>query len=76
MNALMYALQLLQALPQLIQAGVEVTGLITKARDALQSMSDEARAPTPDEWQALDDEIAKLRGELHQGEGDTTGTSG
>lgn len=74
MNALAYALQLLTALPQLIQAGVEITGLVTKAKDALQSMSDEARAPTPDEWQALDDEIAKLRGELHAG--DTTGTSG
>lgn len=74
MNALAYALQLLTALPQLIQAGVEVTALVNKARDNLQSMSDEARAPTPDEWQELDDEIAKLRGELH--DGDTIGTDG
>lgn len=75
MTALAYMLQLLTALPQLVQAGVEITGLVTKARGALQSMSDENRGPTAQEWADLDAEIKRLRGDLHAGE-DTTGTDG
>jgi hypothetical protein len=65
MTALEYALQVLNALPQLIAAGVEITAMATQARDRLQAMKDENREPTPAEWNELNDEIARLRGQLH-----------
>jgi hypothetical protein len=65
MSALAYALQLLAALPQLIQAGADVMQMITEAKDRLQNMQDEGRDPTPAEWDDLNARIATLRGELH-----------
>ncbi|MCC2632126.1 MAG: hypothetical protein K0S48_12 [Ramlibacter sp.] len=67
MTAVAYALQLMTALPQLIQAGVEVTKMVTSASEALQRMEAEGRDPTPAEWATLNAEITRLRGELHAG---------
>jgi hypothetical protein len=65
MSALAYALQLLTALPQLIQAGADVMDMITEAQERLQNMQDEGRDPTPGEWDDLNARIDDLRGELH-----------
>ena len=65
MTALAYALHILTALPGLIQAGVEVHGIVTKYRDRLAEMQAEGRDPTPHEWDELNAEIDRLRGELH-----------
>lgn len=66
-EALQFAMQLLAALPQLIQAGSDVATLVTRSREQLQTMADEGRAPTAEEWDALNAEIDRLRGELHGG---------
>jgi hypothetical protein len=61
MNALAYALQLLQALPALIQAGQDASDLIARVKE----MHDQGRDPTPGEWDDLNARIAPLRGDLH-----------
>ena len=62
--ALAFALQALSALPNLIQAGIDVALMIQHATLALQSMHEEGRDPTADEWAALhastDDALARL----------------
>lgn len=68
MNAIAYALQLLNALPQLIQAGHDVAALIQETRDRLQNMADENRDPTPGEWDELNAQIDLKRGKLHSDE--------
>lgn len=73
MTALAYALQLLTALPGLIAAGVEVTQTIERARDKIALFKIEGRDPTPEEWDELDAEVKRLRGELHAGESGTAG---
>jgi hypothetical protein len=62
-----YALQLLSALPGLIQAGVEITSTVTSATQKLEELDAQGRDPTPAEWLELNQRIAKLRGELHAG---------
>jgi hypothetical protein len=62
-----YALQLLSALPSLIQAGVEITSTVTSATQKLAELNAQGRDPTPEEWAELNGRIAKLRGELHAG---------
>lgn len=64
-SALAYALQLLTAVPQLIQAGTEVVAMVNKGRDKVAAFEAEKRDPTAAEWQELNDEISRLRGELH-----------
>lgn len=68
MNAIAYALQLLNALPALIQAGHDVSELITDTRDRLKNMETEGRDPTPGEWDDLNARIGLLRGDLHSDE--------
>jgi len=60
-SALDFALQLLQQLPGLIQAGVEVMDLV----HGVQEMRDQDRAPTAAEWDALNERIRSLQGRLH-----------
>ncbi|MGQ0742584.1 MAG: hypothetical protein ACT4OG_09900 [Alphaproteobacteria bacterium] len=50
----------LEALPGLIQAGVEVVTLITSTVAQVKSMIAENRDPTPAEWDALHAKIAAL----------------
>lgn len=63
--ALLFATQVLGALPQLIQDGQEVAGLVTTANTALKAMQDEKRDPTPAEWDAVNAHLRELQGELH-----------
>lgn len=65
MQALMYAIQVLQALPTLIAAGQSVVTLVEQTNARLRVMQDERRDPTPEEWAELNATIARLRGELH-----------
>lgn len=69
MGALPFAVQLLTALPGLIQAGMNVTTLIGDSTTKLKAMHDENRDPTPEEWSALNAQIKALRGELHAEDG-------
>lgn len=66
-TAIMYALQILQAVPSLIAAGKSVTALVTDGAAAVKSMQAENRDPTPAEWATLDAQIKALRDELHTG---------
>lgn len=66
MNALAMALQLLNALPPLIAAGIEVKGLIEDQAAKLKVMADEGRDPTQQEWDDMNAKIGELRAELHK----------
>ncbi len=63
-NALAYALQLLQALPGLIQAGQDASDLIAHVKE----MHDQGRDPSPGEWDDLNARIGLQRGDLHSDE--------
>jgi len=63
-----YALQFLNAVPQLIAAGQNVMNLVNHATTALQNMQAENRGPTAEEWAALDAQTDALRAKLHEGE--------
>jgi len=64
-TAIAYALQLLNALPQLVQAGIDITAAVSSAKSKLELMQSENRNPTEAEWQELNDSISALRKELH-----------
>jgi hypothetical protein len=63
--ALLYAMQILQQIPQLIAAGVDVMSTVNQGTSALQLMLAEKRDPTADEWAQLDARIDALRAKLH-----------
>jgi branched-subunit amino acid aminotransferase/4-amino-4-deoxychorismate lyase len=63
---LLLAIQLLQTLPTLLEAGASVTALIEKHTARLQDMATTGRKPTDQEWDELNAEIEALRAELHQ----------
>ncbi len=63
--AIMYALQILEAIPSLIAAGKSVTALVTDGTKAVKAMQAEKRAPSQAEWDALNAQIKALRDELH-----------
>ena len=66
MNAtLVYAIQLLSALPQVIAAGGSILQMVTDGNARLQAMAAENRNPTAEEWLALNTEIVALRSQLH-----------
>lgn len=65
MTAIAMALQLLNILPSLISAGIEVKGLIEEHSGKLQTMADEGRDPTEEEWESMNAQIAALRAQLH-----------
>jgi hypothetical protein len=58
------ALAVLQALPQLIQAGQDVTGLIETAVTVITQAQANGTDPTPDQWAALDASIKQLRSQI------------
>lgn len=60
-----FALTLLQELPGLIKAGVDVTRMVTEGTQKLHQFDTEGRNPTAAEWDSLNAEIRRLRGELH-----------
>ncbi len=61
MTALAYALQLLNSLPGLIEAGVDVYDMVTQANADLKKMQAEGRDPNADEWATLNAAIEDLR---------------
>lgn len=65
LSALLYALNALEAIPQLIAAGANVVQLATDTADAVKRMQAERRDPTADEWAAQAATIATLRARLH-----------
>jgi len=62
---LQMALQLLAALPDLVQAGVDIRGLVEHHNTRLTKMADEGRNPTAGEWDDLNRQITSLRAILH-----------
>lgn len=64
---LLMALQLINSLPPLIAAGIEVKDLIEEQGAKLQDMANTGRKPTDQEWDDLNDKIDALRALLHQG---------
>lgn len=63
--AIAYALQLLAALPSLIEAGVNVRNMIEKGRERIAAMQAEGRDPTDEEWAELNAEIEALNRRLN-----------
>ena len=64
-TALLYVLQLLNAIPSLIASGQSVMTLINHGTVALQNMVAEKRDPSPAEWADLNTLIDGLRTQLH-----------
>lgn len=64
-QALMFAMQVLEAIPTLIAAGQSVVTLVTQTNERLKAMQAENRNPNPQEWADLNATIAALRSELH-----------
>jgi hypothetical protein len=65
MGSLAFAINLLSSLPVLIQAGTDITKLVTDSTDKLKMFESEKRDPTEAEWKELNDRIKALRDELH-----------
>ena len=65
MPALAYALQIMTALPALLQAGLDVKDLIESTRDRMKEMHDENRDPNDADWAELNEKIDALRAQLH-----------
>jgi len=65
MPALAYAIQLMSALPALVQAGKDISSLVTDGTKALESMQKDKRDPTVAEWNDLNNRIMALRNQLH-----------
>lgn len=64
-TTLVYAMQLLGILPQLIGAGIEIKTMIESHNSKLDLMVEEKRDPTEEEWIALNTTITQLRVQLH-----------
>lgn len=67
-GAVAIALEVLQALPALLQAGVQVEGFINNAASLVGTLQTENREPTQAEWDAI-------RAERHALEQQATGQS-
>lgn len=65
MGALTLAITALETLPTLISASEQVLALISSTTSALKAMQAENRDPTDAEWQAMHDQIAAIRAQLH-----------
>lgn len=61
MGTLTLATTILQALPGLIQAGLDVVALVNSTNGVITKAQAEDRDPTPAEWQVLDDMLSDLR---------------
>jgi N-acyl-D-aspartate/D-glutamate deacylase len=62
------ALNLLTALPGLIEAGANVVGVIQHGTAKVKQLQTEGRDPTQAEWDELDTMVNGLRAQLHAGE--------
>lgn len=57
-------LNILESLPQLIQAGVDVTNVLQNVADTIKLAQSENRDPTDAEWAALDASVQTLRDQV------------
>lgn len=64
MGILDFADALLALVPQVLTAGQDVLNIIAKGRSTLQTMKNENRGPTQAEWDALNQQIDGLMGQL------------
>jgi len=64
MNALSLAIAVLDVLPQLIQAGRDVSELINHTSSVIKKAQEEKRDPTNEEWIFLDNIATELRKQL------------
>jgi hypothetical protein len=64
-DAIAFALNALQQISALVEAGAEVKGLVDHTSSALQTMQAEKRDPTPAEWDELNKQVNALRAQLH-----------
>ena len=62
---LQMALQLMAALPDLVQAGVDISAVVTHHNAKLTKMANENRDPTAEEWDDMNRQITSLRAILH-----------
>jgi hypothetical protein len=60
-----YALSILELLPDLLAAGVDVAAMAQRYIERLRAMVDEGRNPTPEEWDELNAERAALTDRLN-----------
>lgn len=65
MGSLVIATTVLQLLPSLIQAGIDVMDLINSTNGVITKAQAEGRDPTDSEWNALDAQISALRAKLN-----------
>jgi hypothetical protein len=70
MNALAFSIAVMQAIPALIAAGVDIAQYIERQIAALQAMqADGGRDPTAEEWDALSADINAQTAALHRAAG-------
>ncbi len=65
MPALAIATSVLQLLPALLQAGIDVMGILQSTNAVISKAQAENRDPTDAEWNALDTQISGLRAQLN-----------
>lgn len=65
MPVLTIATTVLQLLPSLIQAGIDVMGLLQSTNKVITNAQAAGRDPTDAEWAALDTQISALRAQLN-----------
>jgi len=64
-QAIFYAIKAIDAALLLFVGTVEAKGELEKRRSVLQTLADEARDPTQDEWDDLEGTLTALRQKLH-----------
>jgi hypothetical protein len=62
---LAFAMQALEMVPLAIDAGTKLVSLVTSTTATIKRAQEEKRDILPEEWAAQDEEIARLRKELH-----------
>lgn len=65
--AIGFAIQAMQALPQLVAAGMDIAGVVNDTSAKLTRMQDEKRGPTDAEWAELNASIRVKQEALHKG---------
>lgn len=61
MNAISFAITVLNMLPSLISTGKDIVKFIEESNTALKAMQAEGRNPTDEEWDTLNKAIEDLR---------------
>lgn len=65
MNAVQYALTVLSGIQTLVAAGSAVAQIVSDAGLALQTMQDQNRDPTPEEWANINERIKAALDQLN-----------